>query len=136
MHKFSNHNINLFCCCEKLLTYMNIWMIGKTSLKRYYLKQKRSYNHLNIEDITGADHMHVKRFWKDFEIKTLDEYYHFHFQSNILLLADVFENFWNTYLEIYELECACFLTALGLEWQEESTVKEKSKRKSKIRSIN
>ena len=133
MHKFSNHNINLFCCCEKLLTYMNTWMIGKTSLKRYYLKQKRSYNHLNIEDITGADHMHVKRFWKDFEIKTLGEYYHFHFQSNMLLLADVFENFWNTNLE---LECACFLTALGLEWQEESTVKEKSKRKSKIRSIN
>ena len=133
MHKFSNHNINLFCCCEKLFTYMNTRTIGKTSLKRYYLKQKRFYNHLNIEDITGADHMHVKRFWKDFEIKTLGEYYHFHFQSNMLLLADVFENFWNTYLE---LECACFLTALGLEWQEESTVKEKSKRKSKIRSIN
>ena len=133
MHKFSNHNINLFCCCEKLFTYMNTRTIGKTSLKRYYLKQKRFYNHLNIEDITGADHMHVKRFWKDFEIKTLGEYYHFHFQSNMLLLADVFENFWNTYLE---LEYACFLTALGLEWQEESTVKEKSKRKSKIRSIN
>ena len=81
MHKFSNHNINLFCCCEKLLTYMNTWMIGKTSLKRYYLKQKRSYNHLNIEDITGADHMHVKRFWKDFEIKTLGEYYHFIFKA-------------------------------------------------------
>ena len=133
MHKFSNHNINLFCCCEKLFTYMNTRTIGKTSLKRYYLKQKRFYHHLNIEDITGADHMHVKRFWKDFEIKTLGEYYHFHFQSNMLLLADVFENFWNTYLEF---ECACFLTALGLEWQEESTVKEKSKRKSKIRSIN
>ena len=40
MHKFSNHNINLVCCCEKLFTYMNTWMIGKASLKRYYLKKK------------------------------------------------------------------------------------------------
>ena len=37
--------------------------------------------------------------------------------SDILLLADVFENFRNMCLEIYELDPARLLTALGLGWQ-------------------
>ena len=38
-------------------------------------------------------------------------------QGNILLLADVFENFRNMCLEIFGLDCAkCFL-APGLAWQ-------------------
>ena len=38
-------------------------------------------------------------------------------QSNTLLLADVFENFRNMCLEIYELDPAKFLSAPGLAWQ-------------------
>ena len=33
------------------------------------------------------------------------------------MLVDVFENFRNMCLEIYELDPACFLTAPGLVWQ-------------------
>ena len=53
------------------------------------------YSHLNMEGITYAEYMHTKRVCKDFEIKNLDEFYDLYFQSNILLFADVFENFWN-----------------------------------------
>ena len=38
-------------------------------------------------------------------------------QSDTLLLADVFENFRNKCIEIYELDPAHFLSALGLAWQ-------------------
>ena len=38
-------------------------------------------------------------------------------QSETLLLADVFENFRNTCLKIYELDPAKFLSAPGLAWQ-------------------
>ena len=38
-------------------------------------------------------------------------------QSNILLLADGFENFRSRCIEIYELDRAHFLSALGLAWQ-------------------
>ena len=38
-------------------------------------------------------------------------------QSDTLLLADVFDNFRNICLEIYELDPAHFLSALGLAWQ-------------------
>ena len=33
------------------------------------------------------------------------------------MLADVFENFRNMGLKVYELDPACFLSALGLAWQ-------------------
>ena len=38
-------------------------------------------------------------------------------QCDILLLADVFENFKNKCIKIYELDQAHFLTAPGLAWQ-------------------
>ena len=38
-------------------------------------------------------------------------------QSDTLLLADVFENFRNKCIEIYELDPAHILSAPGLAWQ-------------------
>ena len=38
-------------------------------------------------------------------------------ESDTLLLADVFENFRNKCIEIYELDPAHFLSASGLAWQ-------------------
>ena len=72
------------------------------------------YSHLNIEDITDADYAQAKRACKDFEIKHLGVYHDLYVQSYTSLLADVFENFLNMCLEIYELDTARFLTAPGL----------------------
>ena len=60
---------------------------------------------------------HAKRVFKDFEIKILGEYHDFYNQSDTLLLADVFENFRNMCLKIYELDTAKFLSVLRLAWQ-------------------
>ena len=38
-------------------------------------------------------------------------------QSDTLLLADVFENFRNMCIKVYELDTAHFLSAPGLAWQ-------------------
>ena len=40
-----------------------------------------------------------------------------HVQSDTLLFTDVFENFRNKRIEIYELDLAHFLSAPGLAWQ-------------------
>ena len=69
-----------------------------------------------MEDITDADYAHAGRACKELEIENLGEY-HDLFQSNMLLLADVFENFQNTCLNVYELDPAKFLSAPGLAWQ-------------------
>ena len=60
------------------------------------------------------DYEHVERLCKDFEIKNLGEYYDLYVQSDTLWLAEVFENFWNTWLEVHELDPAKFLPAPGL----------------------
>ena len=72
------------------------------------------YSHLNMEDITDADYAHIKRVCKDSEIKNLGEYHDLYLQSGTLLLADLFENFRNMCLEIYELDPDHFPSAPGL----------------------
>ena len=75
------------------------------------------YSHLNMEDIIDADYAHAKRVCKDFEIKNLKGYHDLYVQSNTLLLADVFDNFRNMCLELYELDPRKFLSAPVLAWQ-------------------
>ena len=94
--------------------YMDDWeKFNDTSLP----EKEDFYSHLNMEDITDADYMHRKILCKDFEIKNLGDYHDTHVQSNTLLLANVFENFRNICLKIYELDPAKFLSATGLAWQ-------------------
>ena len=62
--------------------------------------------------------MHApKRVCKYFDRKILEEYHDLYVQSNILLLADVFQDFRNMCLKIYQLDSTCFPTATGLAWQ-------------------
>ena len=84
--------IGLFYCCEKAFTLMNIWLIGKNSIKLHYLKKKLN-SHLNMGDINDAGYLHAKTVYKDFEIKKLGEYHDLLVKSDTLLLADVFERF-------------------------------------------
>ena len=58
--------------------------------------------------------MHGQKIWEVFEIKILGEYHDLNVQSDNLLLADVFENFRNKSIEIYDLDPAHFLTGPGL----------------------
>ena len=69
-----------------------------------------------MEDITDTNYMHGKRVCKDFEIKSLSEYHDSYLKNDILLLADVFENFRKMCLKIYHLDPLKFLSAPGLTW--------------------
>ena len=81
-----------------MFIHINTWIADKEDF----------YSNLNMEDITDADYKHVKNVWKNFEIKNQVEYRDLYVQSDTLLLADVFENFRNKFIEIYELDPAFF----------------------------
>ena len=74
------------------------------------------YSNLNMEDITDVDHRHANRVFngvtfKSLNNKNLDNYYDLYVQSDTLLLADVFKNFRNMSIEVYQLDLAHFLSA-------------------------
>ena len=70
-----------------------------------------------MEDIIDAAYTHAKRVSEAFEVKRLGEYHDLYVQSDTLLLADIFDKFRNTCLEIYEVEPAKIFSAPGLAWQ-------------------
>ena len=92
---------------------MNIWIAGKN----FDENKKAFYRNLNLEDISDEDYIHAQKVWDVFEIKNLDEYHDLYLQSDTLLLSDVYENFRNMCLDIYELDPAYFVSAPGLAWQ-------------------
>ena len=79
--------------------------------------QKAFYSELKLQDITDEDYAHAQKMWNDFEPKDLDDYIDLYVQSNTLLLANVFENFRNMFIDIYELDLPHFLSATELAWE-------------------
>ena len=74
------------------------------------------YSLLNDEHISYEDYQHAKNVWKMFSMKNMGEYHDLYLQSDILLLADVFENFRKTCLEYYKLDPCHYFTSPGLSW--------------------
>ena len=92
--------------------------------------KKAFYSKLSLQDITDEDYLHTQKVFEEFKLKNLGKYHDLYVQSDTLLLVDVFENFRNKCIEIYELNPAHCLSAPGLAWQ--SCLK----KTGKIRIIN
>ena len=75
------------------------------------------YSELNLDGISDTDYEHVKKVWEAFKIKNLAECHDLYVQCDTLFLANVFENFRDKRIEIYEHDPAQFLSAPGLARQ-------------------
>ena len=90
---------------------MDIW---ERFIETLLPDKKDFYIKLNLKDITDKDYEHAQKVWEIFEIKNLGDYHDLYVQSDTLLLADVFENFRDMCIEIYELDPAQVLSAPGI----------------------
>ena len=91
--------------------YMDSWeRFDETSLP----DEKAFYSKINYEGIADKEYAHAQKVWEVFGIKNLGEYHDLYVLSDTLLLADVFENFRDKCIEIYDLDPAHFLSAPGL----------------------
>ena len=78
--------------------------------------KKEFYSLLNDEDITDDQYKHAQNVWNTFDLKNMGEYHDLYLKSDILLLADVFENFRKTCLQYYKLDPCHYFTSPGLSW--------------------
>ena len=116
-YEFCNGDINKFILLLRKGVYPYEYMDSWERFNETSLPDKKTFlNELNLEDI-DKDYAHPQKVFEEFDIKSLGDYHDFYVQSDTLLLADVFENFRNKCIEIYELDPAHFLSAPGLAWQ-------------------
>ena len=117
-YKFCNKNLNKFIFLLRKGVYPYEYMDNWERFNETLLPSKESfYSNLNMENIDDIDYRHGNNIFKRFKFKNLGEYHDLYVQSNTLLLTDVFENFRNTCLKVYELDPAHFLSLPGLAWQ-------------------
>ena len=64
------------------------------------------YSKLNNSHISDKDYKHANKVWKEFNMKTMGDYHDLYLKSDVLLLADVFEEFRRVCLENYDLDPA------------------------------
>ena len=74
------------------------------------------YSKLNDENITDNDYQRAINVWNTFNCQTIRDYHNLYLKSDVLLLADVFENFRKTCLHHYNLDPAHYYTSPGLAW--------------------
>ena len=78
--------------------------------------QEAFYSKLTGKGINNYNYNHVLNVWKTFKMKTLKEYHEVYNITDVLLLADVFENFRDLCLKNYGLDPVYYYTAPGLAW--------------------
>ena len=117
-YEFCNKDLNKFILLLRKGVYPYEYMDNWERFDETLLPSKESfYSNLNMENIDDIDYRYDNNVFKRFKLKSLGEYHNLYVQSDTLLLADVFENFRNTCLKVYELDPAHFLSLPGLAWQ-------------------
>ena len=115
------------------LIFVLSWIVPLSCNKLLISSSSHDFKHFSSDTKWSFDfeflpgYVHAKRVCNDFKINNLEEYHNLYVQRDTLLLPDMFENFQNVYLEVYEFDHASFLTAPGL------VDKQPQKHQSKIR---
>ncbi|XP_073979977.1 uncharacterized protein [Rhodnius prolixus] len=93
--------------------YVNSWK----RLEENNLPPKETfYSTLMDSNIDEEDYNHAMKVWNHFKCSTLGEYSDIYLKTDVLLLADVFQNFRNVTMETHKIDPAHYFTAPGMAW--------------------
>ena len=74
------------------------------------------YSILQDQPVADDDYTHAQNVWNTFQIANMGEYHDLYLKSDVLLLADVFENFRSLCLNVFKLDPCHYYTSPGLSW--------------------
>ena len=111
IYEFCNGDLDKFILLLRKGVYPYECMDNWERFDETSLPDKESfYSSLNMENIDDVGYRHGNNVFKKFKLKNLGEYHDLYVQSDTLLLANVFENFRNMCIKVYELHPAHFLS--------------------------
>ncbi|XP_011858562.1 PREDICTED: uncharacterized protein LOC105556097, partial [Vollenhovia emeryi] len=74
------------------------------------------FSSLTGDIVSESDYMRAENVWKRFSIQTLGDYSDLYLKIDVLLLADIFENFRDSSINSYGLDPAYYYTLPGFTW--------------------
>lgn len=93
--------------------YTSTWsVLDETSLP----SQDKFYSKLTDSHIKDEEYARAQAVWDHFDCQTLGDYSDLYLKTDVLLLADIFENFRALCMKVYGLDCAHYLTAPGFSF--------------------
>ena len=93
--------------------YMDDW----TKLDELQLPEKAAfYSRLRQSGIIDAEYEFAQTIWSNFRCATLGDYSDLYLKTDVLLLADIFENFRDICKNLYGLDPVHYCTSASLTW--------------------
>lgn len=74
------------------------------------------HNNLNDTPLNPADYVHGQKVWKACNITSLGDYHNLYLLTDVLLLADIFEDFRSSLFDKYGLDATHFFSLAHFSW--------------------
>ena len=100
------------------------WVDSYEKFKHPFLPEKKNF-YSSLRDgkrdrsnghISNEQYQHLQNIWNTFNFNTFRDFHNHYLKKDVLLLADVFENFICTSLKNYNLDPCHYFSAPGLSW--------------------
>lgn len=111
---YSGEALDLLC---RKGFYPYEWVDNDDKLNHVGLPERKEfYSMLSKEHISEDNYKHATNVYNKLNCETFRDYHLTYLKCDVLLLADVFENFRNTCISYYDLDPANYLTSPSLAW--------------------
>lgn len=97
--------------------YPYSYIDSREKLEETELPSKQDfYDNLNECGISNKKYKFAQKVWNTFNIRSMREYTQLYLKTDVLLLADIFENFRDNCIRLYEIDPAHYYTLPGYSW--------------------